>query len=407
MSSVMLALTNHAFTSSIWSGCAYAPCDLLLATEDGSVGAHCGMLLPMSRYLASAVEDRSSTGPTQVVLMGASIKAVAAVKELVYTGTCHLDKVSQLEESVAEILETMRVLGIEVSTNSFSLETELPTSDNNQGSGQDVPGAEVKFEAKGDVLKNVKVEAGDYDQLMIRGRGENLGKVTFLSSGFEQIWKEEFKVRNPELTMKEEFCVEENVHINKKAIACYVDGCKVELASIDSLKGHIRNVHKKTKPHQCNLCLKKFKKRHNLRRHIDDVHHKLKSYQCEEAGCAAKFKSKDWLNNHVRTVHWKERSHPCPQPGCSEKFGMKLNLKRHMMKVHNFEKPHSCVEKNCGLRFEERRQLENHLRSVHGAKKLACDIENCTLTFLSTSGLNMHKKKHKQTSDLNNSMVSS
>ena len=341
--------------------------------------------------------------------MGTSIKAVAAVKELVYTGTCHLDKVSQPEESVAEILETMRILGIEVLVNSFSLATELPPSEI-QDSVHDLPGAEIGFEAKRDVMENVKVEAEDLDlanKLMIRGRGENLGKVTFLSSGFEQIWKEEFKVRNPELTMKEEFCVEENVHINKKAIACYVDGCKVKLASIDSLKGHIRNVHKKTKPHQCNLCLKKFKKRHNLRRHVDDVHHKLKSYQCEEAGCAAKFKSKDWLNNHVKTVHWKERSHACPQPGCSEKFGMKLNLRRHMMKVHNFEKPHSCLESDCDLRFEERRQLENHLRSVHGAKKLACDIGNCTLTFLSTSGLNMHKKKHKQTSDLNNSMVSS
>jgi len=74
------------------------------------------------------------------VLMGTSIKAVTAVKELVYTGTCQLDKVSQLEESVAEILETMRVLGIEVTINSFSLETELPVT-------------EVGFEGKEDVEK--------------------------------------------------------------------------------------------------------------------------------------------------------------------------------------------------------------------------------------------------------------
>ena len=384
----------------------------------------------MSRYLASVVEDKPFTGPaqvetgqdkklkhtcvwiksflSQVMLMGTSIKAVTAVKELVYTGSCHLDKVLQLEESVAEILETMRVLGIEVSINSFCLETELPPSEF-QDSGHDVPGADIGFEGKEDVLKNVKVEDEDMNlinKLIVRRRREDLGIVTTSSTGFEQIWKEEFSVRevkvtNPELKMKEEICVEENVHFEKKAFACYFDGCKVKLSSRDSLNGHIRNMHKKTKPHECNLCLKKFKKKHNLRRHIDDVHHKLKLYQCEEAGCATTFKSRDWLNNHVKTVHLKEKSHACPLPGCSERFGMKLNLKRHMMKVHNFEKPYSCDEKDCGLRFEERRQMENHLRSVHGAKKLACNIDNCTLTFLSTSGLNMHKKKHKQAIVLN------
>jgi len=260
------------------------------------------------------------------------------------------------------------------------------------------------------MLKNVKMEHEDLNlvkRLMIRGKGEDLGIVTPSSTGFEQIWKEEFdvkevKVRNPELEMKEEFCVEGNVHFEKKAFACYFDGCKVKLSSRDSLKVHIRNMHKNTKTYECNLCFKMFNKSHNLRRHIDDVHHKLKvkSYQCEEAGCATTSKSKDWLNNHVKTVHLKERSHACPLAGCSERFGMKLNLKRHMMKVHNFEKPYSCDEKDCGLRFEEKRQLENHFRSVHGAKKLACNIDNCTLAFLSTSGLNMHKKKHKQASVL-------
>ena len=32
----------------------------------------------------------------QVVLAGTSIKAVAAVKDLIYSGTCHLDEVSKI-----------------------------------------------------------------------------------------------------------------------------------------------------------------------------------------------------------------------------------------------------------------------------------------------------------------------
>jgi len=359
------------------------------------------MLLPLSRYLASILEARPYTGPAQVLLMNTSTKAVAAVKELVYTGACHLDKVMHSEEGVAEILDTLSVLGIAVSINSFSLETEKP---------QDVPGAEVQVESNIDVLEGVKEELEKVDvvnKLEIGERREDLGKNSLLSTGFEQIWKEERKTennikkiqeRNPELKMKGELCVEENVQIKKKAIACNFEGCNVKLASRESLNGHIRNVHKKEKPFECNQCLKKFKKRANLRRHTDAVHTKLKPYQCEEVGCSKEFSTKNWLKSHVKICHLKEKTHACHQPGCGEMFEMKIKLKRHMVKVHNFEKPLPCVEKNCGQKFEERRQLKDHLRSVHGAEKLACDIGSCTRTFIWSSGLYEHKKKHIQTS---------
>ena len=295
--------------------------------------------------------------------MNTSIKAVAAVKELVYTGFCHLDNVMQSEEGLAEILDTMSALGIEASFNSFSLETEI----------------QIPESWKSDNVEH---------------------------SRLEQIWKEERKpeikvqVRNPELKVKEEFCVEENVQShtqNKNVFACYFEGCKAKLASRDSLNGHIRNIHKKTKPFECDQCLKKFKKRANLRRHTDAVHSKLKPYQCEEAGCSKTFSSKDWLKSHVKTFHLNERPFACHQPGCGEMFGLKIRLKRHMIKVHKFEKPHTCGEKNCGQQFGEGKQLRDHFRSVHGAEKLACDIGSCARTFNSFSGLYAHKKKHTQT----------
>ena len=72
------------------------------------IEAHCAVLFPLSRYLA-AIESLPYTAvpiqvrfifiscnsfPSKVVLTGTSIRAVAAVKDLVYTGTCHLDKVA-------------------------------------------------------------------------------------------------------------------------------------------------------------------------------------------------------------------------------------------------------------------------------------------------------------------------
>ena len=108
--------------------------------------------------------------------MNTSIKAVAAVKELVYTGAFHLDKVMHSEEGVAEILDTMSVLGIKVSINSFSLETEIK----NPGY---VPGAEVVLESNRDVLEDVKEEIEDVDvvnQFKINGKSEDIGKVSML-----------------------------------------------------------------------------------------------------------------------------------------------------------------------------------------------------------------------------------
>ena len=79
------------------------------------IEAHCGMLFPLSRYLAAIESLPNTAGPIQVksrfvnvfcnsspskvVLTGTSLRAVSAVKDLVYTGTCDLDKValSQIE----------------------------------------------------------------------------------------------------------------------------------------------------------------------------------------------------------------------------------------------------------------------------------------------------------------------
>ena len=73
-----------------------------------------------------------------MVLAETSTKAMAAVRDLVYKGTCYLDEVassclrygtftSQIhlhQLILPEILETLGVLGIEVSSDSFSSNTE-------------------------------------------------------------------------------------------------------------------------------------------------------------------------------------------------------------------------------------------------------------------------------------------
>ena len=82
MSNLVLAASNHcSFFSSTWAAWASAPQDLFLVTEvsvslewmkypqDGNVGAHCGILLPLSRYRSSILEAPSFAGPIQVIKM--------------------------------------------------------------------------------------------------------------------------------------------------------------------------------------------------------------------------------------------------------------------------------------------------------------------------------------------------
>ena len=67
-----------------------------------------------------------------MVLAGTSIKAVTAVKNLIYTGVCCLDD-DEDELILPEILETLCIFGIEVSSSSFIFTTE-PEDDGQNGS---------------------------------------------------------------------------------------------------------------------------------------------------------------------------------------------------------------------------------------------------------------------------------
>merc|ERR1719317_1158352 len=100
---------------------------LLQVKKDGTVGAHSGMLLPCSRTLVSIVDTLTNSGPTQILLAGANVRAVAATKKLVYTGSCVLE-----EANLLEVLDVFGALGIEVTEGQLRIEN----SSSNAGSRQ-------------------------------------------------------------------------------------------------------------------------------------------------------------------------------------------------------------------------------------------------------------------------------
>jgi len=406
MADLVLATSNHsAFFSSTWSAWACAPHDLLLVTENGNVGAHCGILLPLSAYRTSILEAPSFAGPMQVVLPGTSFKAVAAVKDLIYSGTCH-------ELNLPEILETLAVLGIEVSSNSFIFQTKSTddgkTVSNHSSSQFQDSGLAVASSANSDVYESVKedLEGAEADDAMKTKEETEAGVETFeginvgeafhnVESSLSTSCKDNrentgkvVQVKISKLKMGEKL----SLHTKERIFACDVIDCKIKFKSERNLKRHIQSVHIKEKPHQCDQCMKKFSQKVHLKKHTNAVHNKEKPHQCNQ--CLEKFSQKNTLKMHIIYVHETEKPLACPQPGCTEMFKLKRILKRHMIKVHNFEKPHACAEENCDEKFLHLSYLKDHLRRAHGAAKLVCGFQNCSAAFTTHHLLKKHKNEH-------------
>ena len=134
MEVVLASNDQESFSSSTWSTWADSPFDLRLVAKDGSLGAHCGLLLPLSKHLGGLVEATRFYGPAQMVLPDTSLASMTAVKDLFYKGCCHLDTAL-----LPEILEAMSLLGVNVVSGSFVMEALAPIHNRKEASIKELP----------------------------------------------------------------------------------------------------------------------------------------------------------------------------------------------------------------------------------------------------------------------------
>ena len=163
------------------------------------------------------------------------------------------------------------------------------------------------------------------------------------------------KVKIPKLK------ISKKLSVNTKAnpFSCDIKDCKLTFSHRGNLNKHIRNVHKKEKPHQCSQCMKKFSRKYVLNAHIDTVHNNNKKHQCNQ--CLKKFCSKGYLTVHIEVVHNKAKPYQCSQ--CLKKFSVKNSLRGHIIAVHKKEKPYQCIQ--CLKKFSQTSHLSRHLKTVH------------------------------------------
>ncbi|KAG5668945.1 hypothetical protein PVAND_016851 [Polypedilum vanderplanki] len=208
-------------------------------------------------------------------------------------------------------------------------------------------------------------------------------------------------------------------HENLREFKCTHEGCRFATNSPYDLKTHIKRMHNATKPFECPLCNKKFKRRCDMLYHKDSIHCDVKTYvKCPvcakiilERGlqshminrhsekaqikpfecsiCGKKERYERALQRHYDAVHEpKDRgvSYQCPE--CPATF-----YRRRDMSAHSFE--HYTGEifecSTCGNKYKSKKELTNHEYS-HRVVEYPCNI--CNKIFQTKSGRGKHMRKH-------------
>lgn len=183
--------------------------------------------------------------------------------------------------------------------------------------------------------------------------------------------------------------------------------CNKEFRDTTALRRHSL-VHSGERPHACDQCDKRFRRRDHLKSHVTAYHCGTATFPCKNCEtvfntrysltihsksckkpvvvrpqttildasklsdipeskscpiCNKSFKDPSTQRRHLR-IHSEERPFPCDL--CPKSFRRKDNLKEHML-CHSDQKPFSCED--CGKALSRRSSLTNH-RTICPMRKL-------------------------------------
>ncbi|XP_074037273.1 uncharacterized protein isoform X1 [Leptinotarsa decemlineata] len=154
---------------------------------------------------------------------------------------------------------------------------------------------------------------------------------------------------------------------------------------------------------ECNVCKKKFFKRHlalHMRMHVEEKSspkYNTRKYCLKDSqnnqellechNCKKKFARKDTLVNHMR-VH--SGVHPFKCTICSKTFTQKSSLQKHNHAVHTNIRDFQCSI--CLNSYPTNYRLSVHMKTHNTEKLFKCSI--CPKSFIMESYLKTHMKTH-------------
>ena len=135
--------------------------------------------------------------------------------------------------------------------------------------------------------------------------------------------------------------------------------------------------------YKCPACPKQFVKANTLRAHISNVHKGSKPQKkCKK--CDVTVFSENGLYAHMKQVHGEEVSHPCPE--CGEIFLVESHLKEHRLrhlapkvqglKEEKVQRSTKCPE--CEQDLETGDTLVSHFASVHPGQEARFQCSECS-----------------------------
>ncbi|XP_059488301.1 zinc finger protein 271-like [Neocloeon triangulifer] len=194
--------------------------------------------------------------------------------------------------------------------------------------------------------------------------------------------------------------------------SCWCEICKRKFSTSFALQQHKLRKHEGVL--MCSVCFKRFETKEERRKHVQETHSKEKvSFECPE--CGKKLCSKFSVKLHVDNIHRKLRPHLCQV--CGSSFITAGHLKLHVM-MHTGEKNHVCkdcghafarienltqhrrIHTNsrpflcdfCPRSFTQQSSLKCHRRIHTGETPYRCQL--CPQSFRTKQQLDQHVKFH-------------
>ena len=143
---------------------------------------------------------------------------------------------------------------------------------------------------------------------------------------------------------------------------------------------------------ECTECGKKLSSHGSLKKHTKMVHEPEFRIECEK--CGKKFHT-DSIRRHMRNVHKENTNESLSDcKNCGKKLQTE-SLPRHMINVHNGEKSNKCNQ--CDFASSRADNLMTHLKTHSGEKSEKCN--QCEYASSRVDHLRKHLKTHREKSN--------